>query len=190
MLHLCALLFTKEFPTGSLINAHFLRNGRVYTVFTSWVQKTSTDKKYVSIRGHHTSQLLPAFEIDCRSLPPPSYQLALSEKCGLSSGIKLPGFKSTYSLSSTSQAGLEASASFAHPVLNSSPSHIQNSPSYSYLSILQHPTPGPHLGQANGSPWPSPVMASGISIFILYSPWHIVLKQYILVLDFMSLCSF
>ena len=82
-----------------------------------------------------------------------------------------------------------SSASFAHPVLNSSPSHVQNSPSFSYLSILQHPTPGPHLGQADGSPWPSPVMASGVSIFILDSPWHVMLRQHILVLDFLSFCT-
>ena len=67
-----------------------------------------------------------------------------------------------------------SSASFAHPVLNSSPSHVQNSPSFSYLSILQHPTPAPHLGQANGS---------------LDSPWHVALRQYILVLNFLSFCT-
>ena len=106
------------------------------------------DKKYVSIRGYRTSQLLPAFEIDCHSLPLPSYQLALSEKCGLSSGIRLPGFKSTYSLSSTSRTCLKASVCTSCAQLKPLPH-----PEQSFLFLFVHPSTPNSRSTSRTSKW-------------------------------------
>lgn len=121
------------------------------------------DKKYVSIRGYHTSQLLPAFEIDRHSLPFPSYQLALSEKCGLSSGIRVPGFKSTYSLSSTSQAGLRASVcSSILSILCTSCAQLKllPHPEQSFLFLFVHPSTPNSRSTSRTSKW-QPLTFSG-----------------------------
>lgn len=114
------------------------------------------DKKYVSIRGCRTSQLLPAFEIDRHSLPLPSYQLALSEKCGLSSGIRLSGFKSTYSLSSTSRACLKASVcSSILSILCTSCAQLKPlpRPEQSFLFLFVHPSTPNSRSTSRTSKW-------------------------------------
>ena len=148
MLCLCALLFTSEFPSGSLINTHLLRNGHVNSVPTFWMveRKQQEDLHGQNICENPTSQLLSAIGTAPHNLSPPIHHSDLSKECGLSSAARLPGF--TYTHSQGLHPGqvpprLEASVCSAvlsilpMPVLASDLSHILNCPLYSWP--LVHP---------------------------------------------------